>query len=378
MSQVKDTSLFNGVILEISGKALIECSFNNQHQITIGIPQLDQAIKQVKFSQYEVTTGNLIKEIDLTAHQSIDIVEVFQQPTTERQNADDINIEAALSRNQSRLSDFYQAYKNEDSSIDWSKIDTKIYLPNTNGKFYDHDNQYTVAFKIEFSPQCIEGIEIRDDRGAIAKSSHSQQLLTILNIGNLCKQDSLNSLDVRVFCSPQTDFAVNYPASNSTSINDLGFVWLLCVDCGLIYANLKPQACFGNPNGHTAYSTYKFALPYSDLNTKKNTTGSGRRCQNCQAVYDPDTSYCMHCPSSTSDNHTLADLSKYSWAMLNEEPGNPGTPANDAFCMCGQCAGLYYPSDLNEPFSGIGNVCYDGRPHEKVGPYAYSLSYINS
>jgi hypothetical protein len=65
---------------------------------------------RVKCVQYD-NAGNPINEIDLTAHKSIEIVEFSQQPTTTQQSADSINMEAALSRNQERLSSFYQSYK---------------------------------------------------------------------------------------------------------------------------------------------------------------------------------------------------------------------------------------------------------------------------
>ncbi|KAF0249137.1 MAG: hypothetical protein FD167_1458, partial [bacterium] len=186
MSQEENPSNFNGLIIEISGKALIQNLYlehTNQHQIVIGLPQLDKAVRQIKLSQYD-SAGNLIKEVDLGTHHLIEIVEVSQQPTA-RQKAD-INIEPALARNQPRLSDFYQSYKNEDSSIDWSKVATKIILPNTSGMFYDHNDKYRVGFKIELSPQGVESIEVRDGIGeTIATFSYAEQFHTDMVIGNL-------------------------------------------------------------------------------------------------------------------------------------------------------------------------------------------------
>ena len=354
MAQEENPSKFNGLILEIAGKGLIQHSYseqNNQHQIAIGLPQLDKAVRQIKLSQYD-SAGNIVKEIDLTTHNSIEIVEIRQQPTTARQK-EDINFENVLSRDQPRLSDFYQSYRLKDSSIDWSKIATRITLPNTSGIFYDHEDKYTVGFKIELSPQGVETIEFRDGTGeTIATFSYAQQFYTDMVIGNLCqidlKRDVGDSLQ-GTFCSPTVMADVQYLSASN-------FVWSLCQKCGVLYNNDPSNSCFAggthNPMAYEAGNLMTFAVPYYPNNTSDPTGGSGYRCTACQALYDPQ-SLQKHCPAGGNHTNNGAQGTFY-WPILDTPTPNSGVWT---FNMCGVCSGLYYVGGY------VSNACHNSPTH---------------
>lgn len=396
MSQEENPSKFNGLILEIAGKGVVEHSYsdqNNQHQIAIGLPKLDNAERQIKFSQYDLTTGNLVKEVDLSAYPLIEIVEVRQQSPNTQESRDSINIGAALSRNQERLSGFYQSYKLEDSSIDWSKIATKITLPNTSGVFYDHDDKYTVGFKIELSPQGVEGVEFRDGTGeTIATLSYTQQFYTDMVIGNLCqidlKSDVGNPLQA-TFCSPTTQVTSVAPIQYSKAPD----TFYLCVNCGVLYTSNYPnQSCFAGGTHSPAQSSttglsYKFLLPYDIkptagwLNEPNTTTpddtGCGEICVQCSmVVYNSN----LACSSSNNNKHNCSSLENdefaywiYTRAQANNNTSTITQLEQRHWHACSKCGGLYWrnivppPPPVSTMFQAvlIGNKCVDKNKHEK-------------
>lgn len=374
MAETENLSNFNGLIIEIRGKALIHNLYLehiNQHQIEIGLPHLDNVDKQIILSQ----NGNANNPIDLSKYSLIEIVEISQQPTAARQR-EDINLEPALARNQVRLSDFYQSYKNEDSSIDWSKVATKITLSNTSGTFYDHEDKYTTGLKIEFSTQGVESIEFRDGTTSetITTLSASELPITMV-ISNLCKidpQEGVKSssppplLDISqgVFCSPQ---------AGQTQYNPTITAWSLCANCGVIYNNQHtPTMCFGNlsgnPSGHSAVTGYSFGLPYNTPSTGNDTQGSGYRCFQCQAIYCPYAAN-THCPASPQAYHTIPNsygVTHY-WAMVDFQLTHKLT-----FNMCKECGSLYYPKNDS---LGVKNACYNNsETHTPVKNTTYDLT----
>lgn len=372
MAETENRSNSKGFIIEISGKALIHNLYLehiNQHQIEIGLPQLDNADRHIMLSQ----NGNANNQIDLSKYSSIDIIEISQQPTAARQR-EDINLEPALARNQERLSDFYQSYKNEDSSIDWSKVATKITLSNTSGKFYDHEDKYTTGLKIEFSTQGVESIEFRDDTtGETIATLSASELPATMVIGNLCQIDLQESGNVRdplqhVLCAPVT-------TTKQTQYNDGANSWSLCKNCGVLYNNRFPTPtppCFGS-NTHSPYSvgtsSVAYNLPYNTTETRNTIGGSGNRCSNCQAIYYPNANGTA-CPSVKSGNiHTNTGTEgDYYWAITNPDLSTP-SDAPSYFFMCITCGSLYATAQ------GIGNVCNKKNQHIAAsGTFKYSIT----
>lgn len=374
MTPEENTSNFNGFILEIVGKGLIKHTYSdttNQHHIVIGIPQIDEAERQVKCSQYD-SDGNSVKEIDLTAYKSINIVEVSQQPTTTQQSADSINKEAALSRNQEHLSSFYQSYQNEDSSIDWSKMANKITLLNTSGSFYDHDNKYIVGFKIECSPQGVESIEFRDDAGKTLATLSASQLSAKMVIGNPCPV--CDEPPQGTFCSPLFSALSHLQVAAAP-------IWSQCSQCGVLFDTAKlASACFGNPSssGNPPYGCHSpigspIYLPYDQNPTQyddnlldiENIGGGGLACEKCgmlvlnKSLSPSNPSPPTHCPYNNG-HHTWDHYTNVYWVQT--EPVVGGTSAG--WQTCSVCSGLFNTNNAIQACyeSTIGNL----KPHTKV------------
>lgn len=413
MSQEENPSKFNGLILEIRGKVLIQHTYsdhNNQHHIAVAIPQLDQAERQVKCCQYD-NTGNLISEVDLTGYNSIEIVEVSQQTNNKRQSSDSINMEDALSRNQPRLSDFYKSYQLEDSGIDWSKIDTKVTLPNTSGKFYNHDNKRTVGFKIELSPETTERIDIRNGIGTtIANFFPSNLFSTTLHIDNLCQlEDTGRPLGeepgtISHFCAPYVIVGTRTWGYNNftldTTINP-NVIWSLCQKCGVLYNSSSSAAsvCFDG-NGHAAATnkstpsvpsvSYLFSLPFYNglaIPSWENGVGCVNICtlcgMACSVKTNPNGTIIEEysCPSPTNYLHStpvLSSSSMFYWANteISSIEDNKAITTT-TWKQCTVCAGLYYTGNELIPSSSIGNKCSGGGLHTPDKP-SYLLSLITT
>lgn len=403
MSQEGNPSNFNGLILEIRGKALIQNLYLdqvNQHQIEIGLPQLDTADRQIMLSH----NGNASNSIDLSKYSSINIVEISQQPTAARQR-EDINLEPALARNQERLSGFYQSYKNEDSSIDWSKVATKITLSNTSGTFYDHEDPYTTGLKIEFSTQGVESIEFRDGTtGETIATLSASQLPATMVIGNLCQIDSIvRSSSQGTFCSPTTRQTINALQYSSvvggllqspTSIAiDTMDTFYVCNQCSLLYSpNYPNQTCFGSGTGHSPVISqnttlpYKFILPYDTIPVSQwssnpssgiNNSGCAEICGLCgMVVPSATTSYTCPVtppPPSPTTPHNISPLENVVYAYWIETRAlakNASSPTYSipglqiTWYACSTCGGLYYRSGL--PGVPPTNACYNDKKHDPI------------
>ncbi|MFY9223535.1 MAG: hypothetical protein WAQ98_12750 [Blastocatellia bacterium] len=366
----------------------------NQHQIEIGLPQLDNADRHIILSQ----NGNASNPIDLSKYSSIDIIEISQQPTAARQR-EDINIEPALARNQERLSDFYQSYKNEDSSIDWSKVATKITLSNTSGTFYDHEDKYTTGLKIEFSTQGVESIEFRDGTTSETITTLSaSELPATMVIGNLCKIGPLPGTAQGTFCSPTliaAEKGVLQPAQTA--------IWSLCSLCNTLYNTEKPSAsaCFGNLTGNSGFpygshnnnTSYKpFYLPINDKPWQYkgiNIQYCGLACEQCgmlvcNSISTPPSGTTFvsdyNCPGGNV--HVFTDYQNAYWVQT-ETPTETSKNLG-GFLGCINCGGLVKPPNPNDILAVpacVGNKTGTPVDHylkEVIGSSPYSITESTS